>query len=112
MRVPFTARVDVMVVSSRSSADHGYRIQAFDLSRRGLGAISEREIPNRSSVLLRFPVPPQRGTTIQLRGIVAYCRSIGTRRFQVGFEFERVGATQLHQLKAAVIALSNATARD
>lgn len=112
MRVPFTARVDVMVVSSRTSSDHGYKIEAFDLSRRGLGAFSEREIPTQSSVLLRFPVPPHRGAIVQLRGIVAYCRPVGPRRFQVGFEFERIGATQLHQLKAAVIALSNATAGD
>ena len=94
-RMPFTGRVDVMVVSSRSSSDHGYRVQAFDLSRRGLGAVSEREIPVRGAVLLRFPVPPNRDTVVQVRAAVAYCRSAGSRRFQVGFEFERVGATQL-----------------
>ena len=106
----FAAKVEVMVVSARSASDHGYRITAFDLSKKGLGAFSEREIPIRSSALLRFEVPPNRGTIVQVRAIVAYCRAVGTRRFQVGFEFERVGATQLQQLAAAVVALSQASA--
>ena len=109
-RVPFGAKVEVMVVSARSASDHGYRITAFDLSKKGLGAFSEREIPIRSSALLRFAVPPHRGTIVQVRGVVAYCRAVGTRRFQVGFEFERVGATQLQQLAAAVVAISQESA--
>ncbi len=107
IRVPFDTRVDAMVITSRTTSDHTYKYTAFDLSTKGIGVHGPREIPLRSEALLRFAVPPHRGTIVQVRGVVAYCRAVNPRSFQVGFEFDRVGRSQIQQLHAAVTHLAN-----
>ena len=106
VRFPFAERIDVMIISSRSKDASASRVQSFNLSTRGLGAISPRAIAAGSSALLRFAVPPNRGSLVQVRGVVAYCREITSDAYQVGFKFERVGAGPSHLLHAAVSALS------
>jgi PilZ domain len=111
-RIPFEAKVDALVVTSRKATDKNYKFQAIDLSTRGLGAVGPREIPSKSGVLLRFAIPPHRGSVIQLRAFVSYYQRISDDQIQIGFEFERVTSAQLTQLNGAVMYLSHQAAAD
>ena len=106
-RVPFEAKVDAMVIASRTTADKNYRFQAIDLSSRGLGVTGARTIATKSRVLLRFALPPHRGATMQIRAVVAYFQRSSEAHIHVGFEFERVTAAQLTQLNNAIMHISH-----
>ncbi len=106
-RVPFVTRIEVMAITAKKSGDTNFRCEAYDLSTRGMGAVSHKEIKRASTVLLRFALPPHRGATAQVRASVAYSRALGADLgIQLGFEFERVSASQLLQLNTAINYLS------
>ena len=109
VRVPFDAKIDALVVASRKATDKNYRFQAVDLSSRGLGTVGTREIATKSSVLLRFAVPPHRGSMLQIRAVVVHLQRISPGEVQVGFAFERVTAAQLTQVNNAIMHLSHPT---
>jgi PilZ domain len=105
-RVPFAAKVDVLVVSGRRNGDAHVRGVAVDLSARGLGVQLDRDLPPGTTVLLRFPVPPNRGAVVQVRGSVVSCRPDEHGASVHGIAFERVSGTVSQQLQAALRALT------
>jgi hypothetical protein len=107
-RVPFTAKVEVLVVSSRTNVEPRLRGSAVDLSTGGMALQLERDLAPGTTLLLRFPVPPNRGATVQVRGTVVSCRAAGDDEWLHGLAFERVSGTVAHQLQAAVRAISDA----
>jgi hypothetical protein len=110
-RVPFAAKVDILVVSGRAGSDAHLRAKATDLSARGIGVRLDRDLPTRTVVLLRFPVPPNRGATAQVRGHVVSCRADGDGQWLIGIAFERVTSGVSQQLLAAVRSIAAANAR-
>lgn len=107
-RIPFHGRVDAMLIDGRGKIDSGTKLTAFNLSKRGMGVLSEREIARNSHLLLRFLVPQNRSATVQVRAVVAYCQTVGDKLFQVGLEFERMGAAQMQLVGRALEVLAAA----
>ncbi len=106
-RVPFDAKVDVLVVSSRANVEPRLRASALDLSTGGMALLLDRELPPGTTLLLRFAVPPNRGATAQVRGTVVSCRPEADGTVAHGIAFERVSGTVAQQLQLAVRAISD-----
>ncbi len=104
--LPFAAKVDILVVSGRLHSDQPLRGVAVELSTREIVVRTERDLPMRTAALLRFAVPPNRGTTVQVRGKVAWCRPDPEAGFVQRFVFERVSGSASQQLVAAMRALA------
>ena len=105
-RVPFAAKVDLLVVSGRTKGEPRVRGVAVDLSTRGIDVRLDRDIAPGTAVLVRFPVPPNRGGAIQVRGTVASCRPDPDGGVVHGVTFERMSGTVVQQLQAALRALT------
>jgi hypothetical protein len=106
-RVPFAAKVEVLVVSSRTNTEPRLRGSAIDLSTGGMALRLERDLPPGATLLLRFPVPPNRGATVQVRATVVSCRAADDEWLHC-VAFDRVSGTVAQQLQAAVRAISDA----
>lgn len=105
-RVPFAAKVDILIVSGVASSDPRVKSVAVDLTPRGIAVRGERDLPPRADVLLRFPVPPARGAVVQVRGKVRWCRADPESGWLIGISFERVSASAAQQLRNALKALT------
>lgn len=105
-RIAFHGRVDAMMIDGRGKIDAGSKLTAFNLSKRGMGVLSEREIARNSHLLLRFQVPQNRSATVQVRAVVMYCQEVGEKLFQIGLQFERMGAAQTQLVGRALEVLA------
>jgi hypothetical protein len=105
-RIPFAAKVDILIVSGVASSDARVKSIAVDLTTRGIAVRGERDLPPRADVLLRFPVPPVRGAIVQVRGKVRWCRPDTESGWLIGISFERVSGSTAQSLRNALKAIT------
>lgn len=107
-RVPYEARVDLIVIDGRVGGDAHQRAHSIDLSANGISIRSDRELPPMTSVLLRLTLPHANGP-MQFRAQVRWCRPQGSQ-FLCGLVFSGLKGNQGREIAAAVLALTETDA--
>jgi PilZ domain len=104
VRVPFDARIELVICDGRIGGDAHQRARAIDLSATGMSIDTDRELPPLTTVLLRLRLPRAQGP-IQFRAQVRWCRPRGNR-YVCGLHFTGIKPNQAREVAATIVELS------